>query len=93
MKFGPYWTNHFARLTISAKHWESTSDISFQVLSTSIISQEYEVLQAEETIESLTNSIQNHTHSAASLKTFEKFDVSCFHVATPEEEIQTSIVE
>ena len=33
---------------ISAKHWESASDISFQVLPASIISQEDEVMQDEE---------------------------------------------
>ena len=32
---------------MSTKHWERTSDISFQVLPTSIISQEDEVLQDE----------------------------------------------
>ena len=43
--------------------------------------------------ESPTNSIQNHTHSIVAFKKFEKIDVSCFHVATTEEDILTSIVE
>ena len=72
---------------VSAKNWESVSDISFQVLPTSIISQEDEVLQYEEMIESSTNSIRNHTHSTTALEIFEKIDVSCFHATIPEEEI------
>ena len=44
-------------------------------------------------IESSTNSIRNQTHSAGALKSFEKFDVSCFHADIPKEEIWTSIVE
>ena len=42
---------------MSTKHWERTSDISFQVLLASIISQEDEVLQDEEMTKSSTNSI------------------------------------
>ena len=39
---------------ISAKHWESASGISFQVIPTSIISQEYEFLPDEEMTKSST---------------------------------------
>ena len=43
--------------------------------------------------ESSTNSIWNQTHFDVALEFCEKFDVSCFHAATPEEEIWTSIVK
>ena len=42
---------------MSTKHWKRTSDISFQVLLASIISQEDEVFQKEERAKSSTNSI------------------------------------
>ena len=85
----------FAQQTeeISANHWESAFEISFQVLPSSIISQEDEVLQDEEITKSSTNSIQNQTHFVATLEIFEKFDVSCFHGDTSEKNIQNSIVE
>ena len=78
---------------ISAKHLESAYGISFQVFPSSIISQEDEVMQEEEMTKSSTNSIRNQTHYVAALKIFEKFNVSCFHAATPNENIQTSTVE
>ena len=87
---------------ISTDHWENTSDISLQdleVFIASITSHEVEVVQDEEMIESSTQSIRicesllDETPSTADIEVCEKFDVSCFHLANIEEEIQTYIVE